>query len=201
MSIILAFDIDDVITETSGPLLEALEKYVDGIDFNNSRTSKKEILRGRALTPEIQAFYRKNGAHLCRGAELKEGADIVIRELKSRGAIIDLITSRDERLTPGITQATRDYLAAKDIPYDQLYLGVHNKKELCEKLGVKTLTDDSIDTCRSLVDSSTKPILFTTTINAEFDSEGIQRVTDWKELGDILINLLEKEIRQQGEER
>ena len=201
MSITLAFDIDDVITETSGPLIETVEKYGEGIDFNDPRTSKKEILRGRAATPEVKAFFRKYGIEFCKIAELKQGADILIRELKSRGAIIDLITSRDERLMPGITQATIDYLVRKDIPYDQLYVGVHNKKELCEKLGAKTLTDDSIDTCRSLLDSSTKPILFTTTVNAEFDSDGIQRVADWNELGEILINLIEKEIRQQGDER
>lgn len=104
MNIALAFDIDDVITETSGPLLEAVEKYGEGIDFNDPRTSKKEILRGRAATPEVKEFFRKYGTELCRGAKLKDGADIVIRELKRRGALIHLITARDEQLMPGISQ-------------------------------------------------------------------------------------------------
>ena len=197
----LAFDIDDVITETSGPLLDAIEKYGEGIDFNDPRTSKREILRGRVATPEVKAFFRKYGTELSRTAELKEGADIVIRELKRRGILIHLITSRDERLMDGVTQATIDFLAEKDIPYDQLHMGVHNKKELCQNLGIKCLTDDSIDTCRSLVGSKTKPILFTTPVNEEFDAEGIQRVADWDELADVLIQILEKEIRQQDDER
>ena len=115
---IMAFDIDDVITETSRPLLEAIEKYVKGIDFNNPLTSKKEILRGRVATPELKELYRNHGIQLCKKAELKKGADIVIRELKRRGAIIYLITSRDEQLIPGVTQATIDYFAEKEIPYD-----------------------------------------------------------------------------------
>lgn len=200
MNIALAFDIDDVITETSGPLIEAVEKYGEGIDFNNPRTSKKEILRGRAATPEVKTFFRKYGTEACKTMELKEGADIVIRELKRRGALIHLITARDERLMPNVTQATIDYLAEKDIPYNQLHVGVHNKKELCEKLGIICLTDDSIDTCRSLVDSKTKPILFTTSVNIEFDAGEIQRVANWEEVADVIIGLLEKEKTQKGNE-
>ena len=64
MSITLAFDIDDVITETSGPLIETVEKYGEGIDFNDPRTSKKEILRGRAATPEVKAFFREESQYL-----------------------------------------------------------------------------------------------------------------------------------------
>ena len=201
MNIALAFDIDDVITKTSEILLGAVEKYGEGIDFNNPLTSKKEILRGRAATPEVKEFFRKYGTDACKTVELKEGADIVIRELKRRGVQIHLITARDERLMPGVTQASIDYFAEKDIPYDGLHIGVHNKKEVCEKLGIISLTDDSIDTCRNLIDSKTKPILFTTEVNAEFDAEGIQRVADWNELADVLAQLLVKEIRQQGDER
>ena len=201
MNIALAFDIDDVITKTSEILLGAVEKYGEGIDFNNALTSKKEILRGRAATPEVKEFFRKYGTDACKTVELKEGADIVIRELKRRGVQIHLITARDERLMPGVTQASIDYFAEKDIPYDGLHIGVHNKKEVCEKLGIISLTDDSIDTCRNLIDSKTKPILFTTEVNAEFDAEGIQRVADWNELADVLAQLLVKEIRQQGDER
>ena len=187
MSIILGFDIDDVITKTSETLLKAVEEHGEGIDFNNPLTSKKEILRGRANTKEVKDFFWKYGTGACKSVEVKEGADIVIRKLKNMGVQVHLITARDESLMPGITQATIDYLAEKEIPYDGLHIGVHNKKELCEKLGIECLTDDSIDTCRSLVDSSIKPILFTTEINAEFDAEGIQRVADWKELLDILL--------------
>lgn len=197
----IAFDIDDVITKTSEVLLEAVEKYGEEIDFNNPLTSKKEILRGRAATPEVKAFFRKYGTDACKIVELKEGADIVIRDLKRRGVQIHLITARDEGLMPDVTQATIDYLAEKDIPYDQLHVGIHNKKELCEKLGIICLTDDSIDTCRSLVGSKTKPILFTTPVNAEFDAQGIQRVADWNELVDALIQILQKEIRQQEDGR
>ena len=198
---IVAFDIDDVITETSGPLIEAVEKYGEGIDFNDPRTSKKEILRGRVATPEVKAFVKKYGPDFCAHAELKEGAKETIAELKKRGASIHLITSRDERGMPGIEKITIKYLDEKGIVYDQLHMGIHNKKELCEKLGAISLTDDSIDTCKSLVGSNTKPILFTTQVNEEFDAAAIQRVADWKELEDVLINLLEKEIRQQCDER
>lgn len=197
----IAFDIDDVITETSKPLIEAVEKYGEGIDFNDPRTSKKEILRGRANTPEVKEFFRKYGAEFCKTAELKEGADVVIRELKRIGLTIHLITARDEQLMPNVTQATADYLSEKEIPYDQLHVGVHNKKELCEKLGVVCLTDDSIDTCKSLVGSRTKPILFTTSVNAEFDAEEIQRVANWEEVAEVIIALLEKEKEQEGNDR
>ena len=201
MNIKLAFDIDDVITKTSEILLEAVEKYGKGIDFNNPLTSKKEILRGRAATPEVKAFFWKYGTEACKTVELKERADIVIRELKRRGVPIYLITARDESLMPDITQATIDYLAEKDIPYNELHVGVHNKKELCEALGITCLTDDSIDTCKSLVGSRTKPILFTTQVNTEFDASEIQRVANWEEVERVIIDLLEKEKEQEGNER
>ena len=201
MSIVLGFDIDDVITKTSDMLLKAIEENGEGIDFDNPLTSKKEILRGRANTPEVKEFFRKYGTDACRNVELKEGADRVIQELKKIGVQIHLITARDESLMPGVTQATIDYMKEKDIPYDGLHIGVHNKKELCEELGIKCLTDDSIDTCRSLVGSSIMPILFTTPVNAEFDVEGIQRVADWDELYDILLQILQKEVSKQGDER
>ena len=192
MGIILGFDIDDVITKTSETLLAAVEKYGEGIDYNNPLTSKKEILRGRAATPEVKVFFEKYGTDSLKRAELKEGANTVISNLKRRGVEIHLITARDESLMPGITQATIDYLAEKEIPYDGLHIGVHNKKELCEKLGIECLTDDSIDTCKSLVGSLIKPILFTTEVNAEFDAEGIQRVADWKELSEVIRSLIKK---------
>ena len=192
MGIILGFDIDDVITKTSETLLAAVEKYGEGIDYNNPLTSKKEILRGRAATPEVKVFFEKYGTDSLKRAELKEGANTVISNLKRRGVEIHLITARDESLMPGITQATIDYLAEKEIPYDGLHIGVHNKKKLCEKLGIECLTDDSIDTCRSLVGSLIKPILFTTEVNAEFDAEGIQRVADWKELSEVIRSLIKK---------
>lgn len=192
MGIILGFDIDDVITKTSETLLATVEKYGEGIDYNNPLTSKKEILRGRAATPEVKVFFEKYGTDSLKRAELKEGANTVISNLKRRGVEIHLITARDESLMPGITQATIDYLAEKEIPYDGLHIGVHNKKELCEKLGIECLTDDSIDTCRSLVGSLIKPILFTTEVNAEFDAEGIQRVADWKELSEVIRSLIKK---------
>lgn len=192
MGIILGFDIDDVITKTSETLLAAVEKYGEGIDYNNPLTSKKEILRGRAATPEVKLFFEKYGTDSLKMAELKEGANTVFSNLKRRGVEIHLITARDESLMPGITQATIDYLAEKEIPYDGLHIGVHNKKELCEKLGIECLTDDSIDTCRSLVGSLIKPILFTTEVNAEFDAEGIQRVADWKELSEVIRSLIKK---------
>lgn len=201
MGIILGFDIDDVITKTSETLLAAVEKYGEGIDYNNPLTSKKEILRGRAATPEVKVFFEKYGTGACKSVELKEGADIVIRELKNRGVQVHLITARDESLMPGITQTTIDYLAEKEIPYDGLHIGVHNKKEICEKLGIKCLTDDSIDTCRSLVGSKTMPILFTTEVNAKFDAGEIQRAANWEEVAEVLICLLEKEIALSGVER
>ena len=201
MSIALGFDIDDVITKTSDMLLKAVEENGTGIDFNNPLTSKKEILRGRAATEEVKEFFRKYGTDACRNVELKEGADRVIQELKKMGVQIHLITARDETLMPGITQATIEYMKRKKISYDQLHIGVHDKKELCDKLEIKCLTDDSIDTCRNLVGSSIMPILFTTPVNIEFDAEGIQRVADWDELYDILLQILQKEVSKQGDGR
>lgn len=201
MRIILAFDIDDVITKTSERLLKGVEMYGEGIDFNNLDTSKQAIMRGKAATPAVKAFFEKYGTDICKGVELKEDADKVISNLKRRGAEIHLITARDESLMPGITKATIDYFADKEIPYDQIHIGVHNKKELCEKLGVKCLTDDSMDTCRSLLETSIKPILFTTDVNKEFDAKGMQRVADWNELSNVLMELLEKEVGCQCDER
>ena len=190
----IGIDIDDVITETSVALLKAIEEHGEGIDFNNPLTSKKEILRGKAATPEVKTFFREYGTEACSGLDLKEGADIVIRALKESGIEIHLITARDESLMQGITEATIKYLSEKEIPYDQLHIGIHNKKELCEKLGVTCLIDDSIDTCKSLLGSNIRPMLFTTPINEEFDAIGIQRVANWGELKEVIISLLYKDI-------
>lgn len=198
----IGFDIDDVITETSRPLLEYVEKYGTGIDLNNPLTSRANILRGRFETKEAREFIRRYGIEISANEEIKNGAKIVITELKESGIPVHLITSRNEELIPGIHQLTVEYLKEKDIPYDQLHMDVYDKKQLCAELGINVLVDDSFTTCQSLEGTHTKPILFTTEINAEIDAGTIQRVANWRELSELIAELLREETkRTKGDER
>lgn len=198
----IGFDIDDVITETSGLLLEYVKKYGKGIDLNNPLTSKANILRGRFETKEIKEFIRTYGLEISANEELKDGAKKVIIQLKKRGIPVQLITSRSEDTMPGINQLTIDYLKEKGIPYDQLHMGILDKKQFCMEHGIDVLVDDSFATCESLEGTQTKPILFTTEVNAEFDAGTIQRVANWGELSELIVKLLREEIKSsKGDER
>lgn len=186
----IGIDIDDVITQTSPVMLEYIEKYGKDIDFNNPITSKANILRGKFETDAAKEFIKEYGAEISAKEELNDGADKAISDLKHNGHEIHLITARSEEIIPDIEAVTIKYLSNMGIQYDQLHMGVFDKKQLCQELGIIIMVDDSTNTCESLADTTTIPILFTTEINARYDVGKIRRVKNWVELLNVIYKLI-----------
>jgi 5'(3')-deoxyribonucleotidase len=179
---IIAIDCDGVLTDNFG---------VWGNHFQRQKCGKLHAGKPEKYTWDAWEDICKDCWHdvihdreIMLSHELKPG---VVHALDFLSSIADLhlITSRPE----STGETTSEWLFWQDIY--SYFKGVHlchNKRELCDKLGVIALLDDGPHNLLALKGSNTIPVIFDADYNKHI--EGI-RVHNWKEayikLGIIIL--------------
>lgn len=173
----IGIDIDDTITNTTTKLNEYFEKFgfdKKNDDFCNYSDEQLETYR------ELLEKYIDLVLDECI---VKDKCVNVIDELKSKGNEIYIITARSNRYSKNVYEITVNYLRRNNIKFDKIFFGFENKKDICLSNKIDYMIDDNINVYSSLVETSTKPILFGKDLNKEFDCE---RVNDWEEVLEII---------------
>jgi Uncharacterized conserved protein len=175
----IGIDIDDTTANTSQELFAYLDKYGENINFNNPLNNKLDIMRGKLSTDELKEFAKKYAKEIFKNAKIKQNATEVIDNLRSNGNKIYIITSRSNRtMGEDITNVTKRWLKENKVIYDELFMDVFYKKDFCIKNNIDVMLDDSIEICEELIDTNTRPILFTSTINKDINTN-VTRIDDW----------------------
>lgn len=184
----IGFDIDDVITDTSGSMKEYIIKY----DKNGELMANiEDIMRGDASTPFIEKFFMEHFLEIVRNAKVKENAAEIIKKLFDTGNEIYLITARGEKrkIFHDTEAFTLEYLKENNICYNNIIFNAIDKAQLCIDNQIDLLVDDSIKHCEAVRDVNLNSILFTSVVNKSLPTT-VTRVNNWLELEGKIEELL-----------
>jgi uncharacterized HAD superfamily protein len=172
----IAIDIDDTIVDTSSFLFKLLKK--NHFDIKN----KKDIIKGDIKSANIAELIKNNIALIIKHNKLKANVIKSINYLKSKNYELHILSSRFIESY----DLTKEFLDKNKVYYDFLTLGYHNKKDYCLSNKIDYLIDDAESTVLSLLNTKTKPILFSSKINKDFKNDKIIRIKNWNEIKEIL---------------
>lgn len=186
----IGFDIDDVITDTSGSMKEYIIKY----DKNGELMANiEDIMRGYASTPFIENFFVEHFLEIAKNAKVKENAVRVIKKLFDNGNEIYLITARGEKrkIFHDTETLTLEYLKQNDICYTNIIFNAVDKATLCLDNHIDLMIDDSIKHCEEVRNKNINSILFTSVVNKSLHTT-VTRVNNWLELEEKIKELKEE---------
>lgn len=181
----IGIDIDDTLASTSEILMDIIKKDKT-VDWNNPLNNIKDILRGNVQTEDAQKFFKSLKSDLADKVLIKDGAKEAIDKLVEAGHKIYIITARDESLIPNAFEISEKFLKDNEIKFEELYVGIYNKASFCFAHQIDVMIDDSLEICEDMVETSTKPLLFTSIVNQDFETD-VERVNSWKEIENILL--------------
>lgn len=186
----IGFDIDDVITDTSGSMKEYIIKY----DENGELMANiEDIMRGDASTPFIENFFVEHFLEIAKNAKIKENAVRVIKKLFDSGNEIYLITARGEKrkIFHDTEALTLEYLKKNNISYTDIIFNAIDKAKLCVDNHIDLMIDDSIKHCEEVRNKNINSILFTSVVNKSLPTT-VTRVNNWLELEEKIEQFLKK---------
>lgn len=186
----IGFDIDDVITDTSGSMKEYIIKYDDNGEL---MANIEDIMRGDASTPFIDKFFMNHFLEIAKNAKIKDNSVRVIKKLFDTGNEIYLITARGEekKIFKGAEALTLEYLKQNDIYYTNIIFNAVDKAKLCIDNDIDLFVDDSIKHCEAVRNANINSILFTSVVNKSLPTT-VTRVDNWLELEEKIQQLKEE---------
>ncbi len=178
----IGIDIDDTIINTSELVLDYLNNDGISLDLIDFKNYMRDAIKGDYSNKGVVLLLHKYGRDIAENASVKDGAVEVINYLKEKGHKIYIITSRSEKRIPNINKITEDFLNINNISYDQLFMGIDDKAQLCLTENIDYLIDDSVDKIEQLQQPTTG-ILFNSIINNDIETD-VKRVNNWQEIKD-----------------
>lgn len=188
---ILGFDIDDVVTDSSLSMIAHAGLHETEICKKGDILDHlPEVMRGCFPTPEVREYLHRYMGDIIANAQVKTGASEVLRRLKARGHQIVYITARGEVNYPGSVAVTEKLMAKHHLPCDDIAFDSVDKLQDCRKFKVDLFVDDSVKNCTDVARGGISTLLFTSVVNREELSD-IKRVESWAEL-ERCIEAMEK---------
>lgn len=190
----IGIDIDNTITDTLTILKQYCKKYNDEVVKRNLPMNEK----GFATTNlydwtegEEGEFCRKYLEEAVMQAKIKENADKVIKKLKEEGNTIYIITARLKHHFKQPYEITEKFLKENGIVYDELMVGITDKKQCCIDNDIDILLDDEPQNINS-VSEIIPVIVFEAIHNEECNGSNIIKVKTWHEAYDIIKKIEKK---------
>jgi uncharacterized HAD superfamily protein len=138
---------------------------------------------------QYRLFWKKYGEKMVNVPPRPFSAEI-IKKLKKEGHTIYILTSRNSIDFKDPYDFSKKWLDKYNILYDDLIVGLENKDEICEKLGIDIFVDDSIKYCSSVSNLGIKTYLFYNIYNRNMKNDKIEMVYSWIELYDKIQEYL-----------
>ncbi len=183
----IGLDIDDTISNTHFILMKYAYKY-------NAEHGNKPLLKYNSndfsevfgwTLEEVNSYFRTYYLTALEEIEPKFGAKEVIKELRNKGHEIVFITIRNDRECGGENEArrlTEEWLNKYEIPYDELHLDIHNKKEFCKEHNIDAFMDDSVRTVTAVKELGIKTFIAMNAFNLDFEDDEIKKIYNLSEL-------------------
>ena len=111
-----------------------------------------------------------------------------IDELYNMGCTVYFITSRGIDHTDAYKDS-KDYLDKYNIKYEKIFVGCHNKAEVCQELGIDLFIDDSYHHCKEVSDIGIKVLMPTRYYNKEYQE--FTHFADWQEVSEYVKQVMD----------
>ena len=191
----IGIDIDNTITDTLPVLKQYCKKYNDEVVKRNLPMNEKGFATTNLYDwteEEEGGFCRKYLEEAVMKATIKQNADKIIRKLKEEGNTIYIITARLKHHFREPYKITEKFLRENGIVYDELMVGITNKKQCCIDKNIDIMLDDEPQNISTI--SQTIPVIvFEAIHNEECNGNNIIKVKNWNEAYEII-----KEIEKGG---
>lgn len=170
----IGLDIDETMTNT--------DKFIDKLLKKVLKGNRKLIFE---YENEISDCIKQNVDYIFANVKLKKNAKSTINYLKQQGHEIYIITARNNSVSESVEQTTLNYLREKQIEYDKIFFGCHDKKSICVENNVEIMLDDNIDIIHSLIGTETKGLLFESNKDYPYSAETISDWSNFKKYVDF----------------
>lgn len=137
----IGIDIDDTITDTHDYVIYLKRKYLPEYD-------------AYSLLPDdvFKEFIYKYDSIIHQNVSLKKDAKEAIKELKSRGHEIYIMSSRGS-YSDNSYEDSYNYLIEHDIPFDKLICNIDTKVDSVKENKIDLFIDDNINICNLLIEN------------------------------------------------
>lgn len=192
----IGIDIDNTITRTSEIILKYAQYFGRENHLNIIPNQQAYFLEDVLGWPRsvVERFFSSSLLDIYRHVQPQPLAVETMREWSSRHYLV-LITSRN-KYSPGIEQATREWLARHRVVYHKLIMNttsnIHysSKVEACLDNGVEIMLEDHHDQALEL--SRWLPVLlFSYPYNEHLQASNVRRIKNWLEAKNIIQKLEE----------
>ena len=165
---IIGFDIDDVIFDTSGAMRNILGEIKD----EELIAHKLDVMRGDVSIPAVAKF-------------LKKYLIVAVKEGKAKPGVADF---------PGTVAANEKALKDAGIEYDKIIYDSANKVDACRANGVEIFVDDSPKNCTEVKHELGIPVIgFESEITRDSLREAdITSVDNWQDLEKKLLEYIKQ---------
>lgn len=182
----IGIDIDDTICDTINNIIPALCEYykLDKNDFIDSYKKDNSIIE---KLPNYLDFAQIYYPKILPTLPLFKDCQKYINKLHENNKII-FITAR---LTLGKDLSYKygyDYLTKNGIIFDDLLIGVKDKKKICDDYNIDVFIDNNINNCVKVSNNKDiKVLLYDNEYNK--NNNTLTRVYSWKEIYEVISNL------------
>ena len=182
----IGLDIDDTICNTNFILMKYAYKY-------NNENGNKELLKyntndfSKVLgwnNDEVNSFFRKYYLEALNEIEPKFNVKEVLSSLRDNRHEIIFITIRNDNECGGKNEAyriTEEWLKKFEIPYDELHVGISDKKDFCRKNNIDVFMDDSEKNCIAVSQLGIKTFIAINAFNQNFKDDSITNIYSMNE--------------------
>lgn len=170
----LGFDMDNVIVQSAGAVVDRAEKH--GMDLSDEEL--KAIAVGIRLNANVENFLDNHMYGINNSLELMPGSVESLEHKRAIGHEAIIVTARSSEIYPNAETGTVKYLEENQIPYDEIFFGVHDKAQFCIEHGITSMLDDATSTVADCQAKNVHGMLFTSDLNAP--DEFTPRIDSWE---------------------
>ena len=179
----IGVDIDDTITNTYETLLTIISmKY--GLNH-------KKLISMNLSYDEVESnldnydLYKKDlFSVMAKSVTLKENVVEILNKLRDEGNKIILITARNFEEYDDPYKVSVEFLEKNNIPYDKLFVNIHEKGSFCKENNINIFIDDNVRNCDSVKNVGIRTIQFDTSFTPKVS--GVEHVSSWDEFYKLL---------------
>ncbi len=200
----IGIDIDDTISSTHFVLMKYAYKY--NLEYGNKPLLKyntNDFSQVFGWNPEeVNSYFRTYYLTALQEIEPKYGAREALTMLRKMGHEIVFITIRNDRECNGENEArrlTEEWLKKYGIPYDELHVDIHDKKEFCREHGIDVFMDDSVKNVLAVNELGIKTFIAMNVFNLDFENEQISKIYNLEQFVREIIRLERNSNRNNSE--
>lgn len=199
IGLIFGFDIDGVLTaDDDGKQNVWIQEAARYLNVTPIKASFRLDEALGVKEEVIEEFFQEKGESILANMPIRPHCQKVLTDLKARGALIHLITARQE----GFRSTTLEWLSKHNICYDALHMnpnpnGFFSKGKLCRNLQVQFFVDDSFANCVDLYKHNIYTLMFSTSHNQEKTSP-VPIVHNWYEIEEKIATFISPQTTKQA---